>query len=114
MNQTTTLYVGNMSFYTTEEQIYELFGMCGEVKRVVMGNGGLGQGGNVYVLFWFVLGTYDNSLRNHENIQTRSQQELSPLGSAEAQSSCRNREATDNPGHQQAVATVMLRTTCAM
>ena len=26
-----------MSFYTTEEQIYELFGMCGEVKRVVMG-----------------------------------------------------------------------------
>ena len=37
MNQTTTLYVGNMSFYTTEEQIYELFGMCGEVKRVVMG-----------------------------------------------------------------------------
>ena len=37
LNQTTTLYVGNMSFYTTEEQIYELFGMCGEVKRVVMG-----------------------------------------------------------------------------
>jgi len=33
----TTLYVGNMSFYTTEEQIYELFGKCGEVKRVVMG-----------------------------------------------------------------------------
>ena len=24
--QTTTLYVGNMSFYTTEEQLYELFG----------------------------------------------------------------------------------------
>ena len=37
MRQSTTLYVGNMSFYTTEEQIYELFGMCGEVKRVVMG-----------------------------------------------------------------------------
>jgi len=37
LRQTTTLYVGNMSFYTTEEQIYELFGMCGEVKRVVMG-----------------------------------------------------------------------------
>ena len=35
--QSTTLYVGNMSFYTTEEQIYELFGKCGEVKRVVMG-----------------------------------------------------------------------------
>ena len=37
LRQSTTLYIGNMSFYTTEEQIYELFGMCGEVKRVVMG-----------------------------------------------------------------------------
>jgi len=37
LRQSTTLYVGNMSFYTTEEQIYELFGKCGEVKRVVMG-----------------------------------------------------------------------------
>ena len=34
---TTTLYVGNMSFYTTEEQLYELFGKCGDVKRIVMG-----------------------------------------------------------------------------
>lgn len=33
----TTLYIGNMSFYTTEEQLYELFSMCGEVKRVIMG-----------------------------------------------------------------------------
>lgn len=32
-----TLYVGNLSFYTTEEQIHELFSKCGEVKRVVMG-----------------------------------------------------------------------------
>ncbi|XP_059486592.1 nuclear cap-binding protein subunit 2 [Neocloeon triangulifer] len=34
---TTTMYVGNLSFYTTEEQIYELFSKCGDVKRVVMG-----------------------------------------------------------------------------
>lgn len=34
---TQTLYVGNMSFYTMEEQVYELFSMCGEVKRVIMG-----------------------------------------------------------------------------
>lgn len=33
----TTLYVGNMSFYTTEEQIYELFSKCGDVKKVIMG-----------------------------------------------------------------------------
>mmetsp|Transcript_12131 Transcript_12131/g.26938 ORF Transcript_12131/g.26938 Transcript_12131/m.26938 type:complete len:250 (-) Transcript_12131:57-806(-) len=32
-----TLYVGNLSFYTTEEQIHELFSKCGEVKKVVMG-----------------------------------------------------------------------------
>lgn len=32
-----TLYVGNLSFYTSEEQIHELFSKCGEVKRVVMG-----------------------------------------------------------------------------
>ena len=37
LHNSTTLYVGNMSYYTTEEQIYELFGKCGEVKRVVMG-----------------------------------------------------------------------------
>ncbi|KAH6566153.1 hypothetical protein BASA60_009608 [Batrachochytrium salamandrivorans] len=33
----TTLYVGNLSFFTTEEQIYELFSKCGEVKRIIMG-----------------------------------------------------------------------------
>ena len=33
----TTVYVGNMSFYTTEAQIYELFGTVGRVKRVIMG-----------------------------------------------------------------------------
>ncbi|RKP12081.1 hypothetical protein BJ684DRAFT_12012 [Piptocephalis cylindrospora] len=35
--KTTALYVGNLSFYTTEEQVYELFSRAGEVKRVVMG-----------------------------------------------------------------------------
>ena len=32
-----TLYVGNLSFYTTEEQIYELFSRAGEIKRIIMG-----------------------------------------------------------------------------
>ncbi|EPY50460.1 nuclear cap-binding complex small subunit [Schizosaccharomyces cryophilus OY26] len=31
------VYVGNLSFYTTEEQIYTLFSKCGEVRRIVMG-----------------------------------------------------------------------------
>lgn len=34
---TATLYVGNLAFYTTEEQIYELFSRCGEIRRIVMG-----------------------------------------------------------------------------
>ncbi len=31
------MYVGNLSFYTTEEQIHELFSKAGEVKRIIMG-----------------------------------------------------------------------------
>lgn len=39
----TTEQIGNLSFYTTEEQIYELFNKCanvsegGGIKRVIMG-----------------------------------------------------------------------------
>ena len=33
----TTLYVGNLSFFTTEEQLFELFGKAGDVKRIIMG-----------------------------------------------------------------------------
>jgi len=32
-----TLYVGNLSFYTTEEQIQELFNRAGDIKRIIMG-----------------------------------------------------------------------------
>ncbi|KAF9509025.1 hypothetical protein BS47DRAFT_1332416 [Hydnum rufescens UP504] len=41
--KSTTLYIGNLSFYTTEEQIYETFVKCtnpeegGGVKRIIMG-----------------------------------------------------------------------------
>jgi nuclear cap-binding protein subunit 2 len=35
--QSTTLYVGNLSFFTTEEQIYELFSRVGDIKRIIMG-----------------------------------------------------------------------------
>jgi len=37
LSQSSTLYVGNLSFYTTEEQIYALFSKCGEIKRIIMG-----------------------------------------------------------------------------
>lgn len=33
----TTLYIGNLAFFTTEAQLHELFSKCGEVKRIVMG-----------------------------------------------------------------------------
>eukprot|EP00033_Pygsuia_biforma_P001759 GCRY01001969.1.p1 GENE.GCRY01001969.1~~GCRY01001969.1.p1 ORF type:complete len:226 (-),score=27.76 GCRY01001969.1:198-875(-) len=37
LKTSSTLYVGNLTFYTTEEQIYELFSKCGEVKRIIIG-----------------------------------------------------------------------------
>ncbi|KAK8765274.1 hypothetical protein V5799_032110 [Amblyomma americanum] len=37
LRTSSTLYIGNMSFYTSEEQIYELFSKCGDVKKVIMG-----------------------------------------------------------------------------
>ncbi|XP_028824966.1 nuclear cap-binding protein subunit 2 isoform X2 [Denticeps clupeoides] len=37
LKQSCTLYVGNLSFYTTEEQVYELFSKSGDVKRIVIG-----------------------------------------------------------------------------
>lgn len=37
LKDSTTLYVGNLSFYTTEEQIHELFSKCGSIKRLIMG-----------------------------------------------------------------------------
>ncbi|KAM0752951.1 RNA-binding domain-containing protein [Meredithblackwellia eburnea MCA 4105] len=37
LSKSSTVYVGNLSFYTTEEQIYELFGRVGGVKRIIMG-----------------------------------------------------------------------------
>ncbi|CAI5704129.1 hypothetical protein KXD40_007578 [Peronospora effusa] len=37
MDRSTTLYVGNLSFFTSESQIYELFSRVGHVQRVIMG-----------------------------------------------------------------------------
>ncbi|ETO26068.1 hypothetical protein RFI_11069 [Reticulomyxa filosa] len=37
VKQTTTVYVGNLSYYTDEEQCYALFSLCGPVRRVIMG-----------------------------------------------------------------------------
>lgn len=37
LQTSTTLYIGNMSFYTTEEQVYELFTRAGEIKKMIMG-----------------------------------------------------------------------------
>ena len=33
----TTLYIGNLSFYTTEEQVHDAFSRAGRVVRIVMG-----------------------------------------------------------------------------
>mmetsp|Transcript_12744 Transcript_12744/g.14634 ORF Transcript_12744/g.14634 Transcript_12744/m.14634 type:complete len:234 (+) Transcript_12744:31-732(+) len=35
--RSSTIYVGNLSFYTREESLYELFSRCGEIKVLKMG-----------------------------------------------------------------------------
>nr|XP_027197519.1 nuclear cap-binding protein subunit 2-like [Dermatophagoides pteronyssinus] len=37
LRRSSTLYIGNLSFYTSEEQIYDLFGRCGDIRRVIIG-----------------------------------------------------------------------------
>uniref|UniRef100_A0A2K6S1M8 Nuclear cap-binding protein subunit 2 n=1 Tax=Saimiri boliviensis boliviensis TaxID=39432 RepID=A0A2K6S1M8_SAIBB len=37
LKKSCTLYVGNLSFYTTEEQIYELFSKSGDINKIIMG-----------------------------------------------------------------------------
>lgn len=37
LNDSTTVYVGNLSFYTTEEQLYDHFAPCGHIRDIVMG-----------------------------------------------------------------------------
>ncbi|WIA17163.1 hypothetical protein OEZ85_014048 [Tetradesmus obliquus] len=37
LDKSSTLYIGNLSFYTSEDQIYELFSKVGVVQRVIMG-----------------------------------------------------------------------------
>lgn len=37
IKKSSTLYVGNLSFFTTEEQISSLFSRCGPIKKIVMG-----------------------------------------------------------------------------
>ncbi|KAH7725361.1 nuclear cap binding protein subunit 2 [Aphelenchoides avenae] len=37
LSKSTTLYVGNLSFFTTEEQVFELFRRAGDIRRVIMG-----------------------------------------------------------------------------
>ncbi|KAJ7558536.1 hypothetical protein O6H91_04G044700 [Diphasiastrum complanatum] len=37
LRESSTVYVGNLSFYTTEEQMYEVFSRCGDIKKIIMG-----------------------------------------------------------------------------
>lgn len=37
LEASTTVYVGNLSCYTNEYQLYELFSRCGNIKRIIMG-----------------------------------------------------------------------------
>jgi len=37
LEQSATVYVGNLSCYTNEYQLYELFSRCGSIRRIIMG-----------------------------------------------------------------------------
>lgn len=37
LRHSTTVYVGNLSYFIKEEQVYELFSKAGEISRVIMG-----------------------------------------------------------------------------
>eukprot|EP01031_Cornospumella_fuschlensis_P016992 gene16992-20776_t len=37
LKKSRTVYVGNLSFYSSEQQIYETFNAVGPVKRLIMG-----------------------------------------------------------------------------
>ena len=37
LRETRTVYVGNLAFHTSEEQIHELFSSCGPLMRIIMG-----------------------------------------------------------------------------
>lgn len=37
IEESSTVYVGNLSCYTNEYQLYELFTRCGSIKRIIMG-----------------------------------------------------------------------------
>ncbi|KAK5869571.1 hypothetical protein PBY51_024277 [Eleginops maclovinus] len=37
LKQSHTLYVGNLSFYSTEDQVHEIFSKSGDVKRIIIG-----------------------------------------------------------------------------
>ncbi|KAG0417801.1 Nuclear cap-binding protein subunit 2, partial [Dictyocoela roeselum] len=37
LSRSTTVYVGHIKSYVSEERIWALFGYCGEIRRVIMG-----------------------------------------------------------------------------
>ena len=37
LKNSSTIYIGNLSYNTTETQLYQLFSFCGKIKRVIMG-----------------------------------------------------------------------------
>ncbi len=37
LKNSSTIYIGNLCFKTTETQLYQIFSFCGKIKRVIMG-----------------------------------------------------------------------------
>ncbi|CAG9462842.1 unnamed protein product [Pedinophyceae sp. YPF-701] len=54
LSESTTVYVGNLSFFTTEDQIHEVFARAGDIRRIIMGlhRDNLTPCGFCFVLFY--------------------------------------------------------------
>ena len=37
LKNSSTLYIGNLSFYTNQIQLYEFFSQCGKIDKIIMG-----------------------------------------------------------------------------
>ena len=54
ISTSSTVYVGNLSFYTTQDSIRELFSRAGQVKDIVMGINNEGNPcGFCFVMYYF-------------------------------------------------------------
>ena len=56
----TTVYVGNLSFYTAQDSIYELFSRAGEVVKIILG---IDNDGNTCGFCFVIYATHEEAAK---------------------------------------------------